>query len=152
MAKPEIRQYGVVRNGQRIYYNAELNLQQLKGLEGFEFEEIIKKRVKKPSLGTHGFYRGGVIATCLTTNMFGGWTKEDVDHYFCSLFLTETIEKVFPDGKRVEIPHIKSTGDLDQQEMNEFIAQVEQWCAENSIEILSPEEYNLSKYRIIKSK
>jgi hypothetical protein len=150
MAAPEIKQYGIVRNGQRIYYSPDLHLQQIKSLEAYEFEEIIKKRVKKPSLGTHGYYRGGIIATCLTTNKFSGWTKSEVDKFFCNLFLKEIIEKIFPDGKKVEIPFIKSTGDLDQQEMNEFIIQVEQWCSENEIEILSPEQYNLTKYRIIK--
>lgn len=152
MAAPEVKQYGIIRNGQRIYYSPDLHLQQLKSLEGEEFEEIIKKRVKKPTPGTHGYYRGGIIGTCLTTNQFAGWNKVEVDKFFCNLFLTEIIEKVFSDGKRVEITFIKSTGDLNQQEMNEFIEQVERWCTENGIEILNPEQYNLSKYRIIKNK
>lgn len=150
MARPIIRKYGIVRNGQRIYYNADVHLQQLKELEGKEFEEELKEKSHKPSPGTHGFYRGGLILTCLTTNKFGGWTKHEVDKFFCDMFLKEKIEKVFPDGKRVEIPDTKSTGDLNQHEMNEFVANVERWMTDEGIEILTKDEYNLSKYRVIK--
>ena len=154
MAKPVIKKYGIVRNGQRVYYPGSVNvhIEQMKSLEGKEFEEEIKEKSNKPSPGTHGFYRGGLIATCLTTEKFGGWDKEEVDKFFCNLFLKHIVEKVFPDGTRIEITVIQSTGDLNQQEMNEFVAKVERWMTDHDIQILTKDEYNLSKYRIIKEK
>ncbi len=152
MSKPSIRKYGIVRNGQRVYYPGSVNvhIEQMKSLEGKEFEEEIKEKSNKPSLGTHGFYRGALIATCLTTEKFGGWIKEDIDDFFCNMFLKHVVEKIFPDNTRTEIIVIHSTGDLNQHEMNEFVAKVEQWMINEGIQILTKDEYNLSKYRIIK--
>ncbi|MCC7514513.1 MAG: hypothetical protein IT212_07455 [Bacteroidia bacterium] len=148
--KPEIRHYGIIRGAKRIYYNPELHTRQMQDLDGKEFEEVIKEKHVKPSTSTHGYYRGGIISSCLTTNEFAGWDKEEVNDYFCGLFLKRVVEKIFPDGKRVEVIHIGSTGDLNQREMNEFIETVVRYLAEKGIYILSPDEYNLTKYRIIK--
>lgn len=148
--KPEIRHYGVVRNRKKLYYKPELQLLQLEQLDGKEFEETIKERKQQISPSTHGYYRGGVITSCLVTEMFGGWTEDEVHDHFVNMFLTTIVEKVFPDGRRIEIPHVESTGDLSQQRMNAFIEDVVRYLDANDIKILSPEEYNLSKYRIVK--
>lgn len=145
--KPEIRHYGIIRNRKKVYYKPELQLKQLEELDGREFEEIIKERKQRITPETHGYYRGGIINSCLTTEMFGGWSEDEVHAFFVKLFLTTVVEKIFPSGRRVEIPQVRSTGDLNQQEMNEFVNRVTEWLSEHEIEILEPEQYNLSKYR-----
>lgn len=147
--KPEIKLHGIVKRSKKVYYNPDLYVKVLQELEGKEFEEIVKEKQEKPSKNTHGFYRGGIIASCLTTEKFAGWDKDEIDDFFCNMFLSEKIEKVFG-TTRTEITRIGSTGDLNQKEMNEFIEKVIHWLSEEGIEILSPEQYNLSKYRIIK--
>lgn len=149
--KAEVRHYGIVRNGKKVYYNTDLYLRQMASLEGKEFEEIIKERHKKPSKSTHGYYRGGIIASCLTTEEFAGWEPEEVNDFFLNMFCKTIIEKGFEDQKPVEIVHIKTTAEMTQKEMNEFIEKVIAYLTSKGIQILSPEEYNLTKYRIIKT-
>lgn len=149
MGKLEIRYFGVIRNGRRIYYNQELHERQLANLEGKEFEEIIKEKSKRVSTSTHGYYRGGILPSCINSSSFDGWTEDEVHEYYANKFLRHTYEKILGD-KRIEIVIIKSTGDLNQSEMNYFVEQVSRDCAEKGIEILPPEQYNLTKYRVIK--
>lgn len=148
--KIDIRHLGVVREGQRIYYNIELHKKQLIQLEGKEFEEIIKEKLVKPSSDTHGYYRKGIIGTCLESEKFGGWEESEVHAFFANMFLRTTLVKEI-DGKEYSIPYITSTGDLSQKEMNEFLEKVIAWLAQEEIEILPSENYKIAKYRTIKT-
>ncbi len=148
--KPTIRHYGIVRNGKKVYYNPELYVRQLQDLEGKEFEETISPKFKKPSQGLFAFYWGGIISTCLTDEQFGGWDKDEADAWFCKLFLTRMVQKTMPDGQNIQIPIIRGTSDLSQEEMIEFCLKVEMYLANRGIQLLTPEEYNLTKYRIVK--
>lgn len=148
-SKPRIIHFGLIKNGKKIYYNNELYGKQIQSLEGKEFEEEIREKLKKPSQGTHGYYRGGIISTCLVSEKFGGWNEDEIHDLFCNLFLKTTIEKVFGDTGRTEITKVLSTSDLNQAEMNEFIERVIAWLATEGIEVLNPEQYNLTKYRKI---
>lgn len=149
MRKPEIKHFGIIRNGIKIYYNKELYEKQITGLEGKEFEEIIKEKSKKTSSSTHGYYRGGILPSLEESTVFSGWERNEIHEYFQSRFLMETYDRIV-NGERKEITTIRSTADLNQSEMNHFIEQVIKECAELGIEILPPEQYNLTKYRIIK--
>lgn len=150
MKQPEIRHYGIVRNGKKVYYNTDLYLRQIQSLEGKEFEETIKEKHKKPSKSTHGYYRGGIIASLLTTEEFAGWEAEEVNDFFLNMFSKRIIEKYAPSGHKTEIVHIDTTGDMNQKEMATFIDKILVYLTNQGIQILNPEEYNLTKYRIIK--
>ncbi len=150
-AHPQIIHFGRIKNCKKIYYNPELYLKQLQQLDGKEFEEIIKEKHIKPSTSTHGYYRGGIISTCLVSEKFGGWTEDEVHKYFTNKFLKTVIEKVFEStGDIIELFYIRSTSELTQKEMNDYIEQVVADLTFEGIEVLSPDEYNLQKYRIIK--
>lgn len=151
MASPDILHLGIIRNGKKIYYRPELYLRQIQLLEGKEFEERIKEKFVKPSTSTHAFYRGAIIPTCLLTEKFGGWSEDEIHTFFTNMYLSRTIEKVFESsGEVVELKEIDSTGSLNQKEMNIFIERVLAFLADEGIEVLSPEQYSLSKYRIVK--
>lgn len=142
---------GIIRNGKKIFYRPELYLKQIQALEGKEFEEQIQEKFIKASQSSHAYYRGGIIGSCLLTDKFAGWEEQDVHKYFTNKFLKRTIEKVFQStGEVAHLTSIESTGSLNQKEMNIFIEKVIAECAQEGIEILSPDEYNISKYRVVK--
>lgn len=150
MKKPEIYHYGIVKKGKAIYYNPDLYLMQLQDLEDKEFILSIKEKKKDVSVSAHGYYWGGVIGSALTSEDFGGWTKEEVHAYYTKKFLTIIVEKVFPTGEVIEVPVIRGTSDLSQIERSEYIDKVKaDLYSEHGVEVLNPEQYNLSKYRRI---
>ncbi len=138
-----IHHYGKVNEDCFLsFYNHELYNQSLIQLKGKEFDLIIKERKKNVSLDTHAYYRGGVIAECLKYEKFNGWTKEDVHDFFASIFLSSTKQLRNGENDRVAfIPTIKSTSDLSQSEMNEYINKVVKWLSEKGIVIHPPEQY-----------
>lgn len=148
MKKPRIIHYGFVKNGKKNYYQTELYAKQLAELEGKEFEEEIREKVKKTSRATTGYYRAGVLRTALQCEVFIGWSEEELHQYFTSRHLSTVIEK-FVNGERVEIPTIISTSELNQSEMNDYIQKVTVELAEMGIEVLPPENYTTTKYRPI---
>lgn len=147
MAKPKIKHLGIVKNGKKIYYNPGLYANQMRELEGKEFEEVISEKHIKPSTETHGYYRGGIIPTALLAEKFGGWTEDDIHLYYTNKYLKTVIEKFYPDGKREELVTIRSTGELNQKEMNEYIEKVKADLALEGIEVLDPQQYYLNKYK-----
>ncbi len=83
-----LKHYGKIVNGKEIYYNPDLHQETLNSLEGKEFEEILKEKHKKVSEDAFGYYYGGVIGEAMEYEMFGGWSKDDIDDFFSSMFLT----------------------------------------------------------------
>lgn len=147
--KLTIKHLGIVREGQRIYYNNDLHKKQMALLEGKEFEETTKEKRISVSADTHGYYRGGIIGTCLESNKFAGWDENEIHDHFASMFLRKTFIKEL-NGREYTVQKILSTGDLDQKEMNDFIEKVVFWLTEKDIEILPSDNYQLNKYRAIK--
>ncbi len=146
-----LRHYGKVVNGVRIYYNKPLHQENINELEDQEFEEVIKLKHKKVSTDAHGYYRGGILGTCMDYEMFGGWTKDEIHEHFSDLFLSywkaeKTMDKegftVFKDVKKVT-----STGSLNSKEMFEYCEKCIQWLADKGIVIHPPEHYLLGKYK-----
>lgn len=151
MSEPTIRFYGTVVNGKRTYFRPQLHQKALEKLEGKQFEEVIKQRFEDESPNQHAYYRGGIIkATCMETELFGGWSEVDIHDYFAKKFLTNIRPKVlkFPDGTEttIEVAHTESTGDLGKKRMSEFIDRVLIDLAENNIFPLTPEDYYYGKY------
>ena len=147
--KSEIRHIGVVKEGHKIYYNNDLYKKHILLLEGKEFDEVLKEKRVSVSTDTHGYYRAGVLKTALESEKFGGWDEDELHAFFANMFLKTTFTKVVS-GREYHVPKILSTGDLSQAEMNQFIEKVVYWLAQEEIEILSPDHYNLTKYRTIK--
>ena len=144
----QLKHFGKVVNNKKIYYNEKLYAQQLKSLEGKEFEEVIKEKSKRVSEDQHGYYRKGVIGTAMEFEMFGGYDRDDIHDLFAGLFLTEQ-RSMFLNGttERYEVKKVRSTSSLNRKEMAEFIDKCIRWLAEHEIVVKDSWEYLLDNYK-----
>lgn len=147
--KIEIKHSGKVVNGVKIYSNPLLYHQQIQDLEGKEFIEVIKEKTRKPSISQYGYYRGGILPTCHSSEMFFHFDNKDDIHtnYFAPKFLSYKV-LVELKNERYEITKVKSLSQLSEKEFSIFIERVLADCAENGIEILTPEEYKNKHYNL----
>ena len=150
MAKdPIIKHIGVIRNGQVKLYRSDLYRDCIRALEGKEIELIIKKKHNRTSKDTHGYYRGGIIKTCLQYESFAHMTEEDLHEMLAEMFLS--YQKLYVVGeKKIIRTFVKSMADLSQEETNEFIKQVEAFVTGEGVELLPAENYETDKYRTVK--
>lgn len=138
----DIKHYGRVENGKKIYYNQPLYANQLQSLEGQQFVEIIKAIRRKPSISQYNYYRGGILPTCYQSEMFCHLDNKDEVHslYFAPKFLTHKKLAIIG-GKQIEVPETRSLADLTQDEMTIFITKVKADCEMNNISIGDPQDY-----------
>lgn len=141
--KVTIKHYGYVKAGKKVYYNPELYRNQLAALEGKEFTEVITQKHEKPSRNMHNYYRGGILPTCLASEMFSHYdTTEDIhEGYFRRKFLRYVVVVTNLDGSKSEETRYRSTADLSKQEMSEFVNKVKMDCEMNGITIAEPDQY-----------
>jgi len=141
-----VRHYGKIENGKKIYFNPELYKSQIDGLEGQEFEEVIKKRFHKVSTDQHHFYRGAVLKTAHQHEAFSYFNKADDIHddVIAPMFLSH-IKPITLKGRTWDKIEYISTSSLSKEEMSIFIEKVIAWLSvEFNITILSPEDYYLT--------
>jgi len=146
--KIEIKHSGEVRNGVKYYDNPDLYRQQLQELEGKRFIEIIKEKHRTPSNGQYGFYRGGILPICYTTEMFSYFDNKDDIHsnYFAPKFLSyKVVVKV--KNERYEITKVRSLTELSEKEFAMFIERVIIECSELGIEIPDHNQYYNKYYK-----
>lgn len=150
----QLKHFGKIVNGKRLYYNVELHRETIFDLEGCEFEETIKLKHKPVSEDAFGYYFGAVVGTALKFEMFGGWDKNDVDEFFSDMFLTYTKTlcikhdngtEEFRTIKKVES---KSSG-FSSKKMREFTEKCIQWLAGNGIIVPPSENWHLEKYKTV---
>lgn len=147
-----VKHYGRIEGGKKIYYNIPLYKQQMAALENKEFVEIIEEKPFKASLDQHSYYRGGILGTCIQTEYFAHFAKEDDIHdFFADMFLKYSIQVNTSKGSKI-IYKIRSTADLTKKEYSEFIDKVKFWCADNGITILEPEQYHSRFFKTINTK
>lgn len=145
----EMKHSGEVRNGVKYYDNPDLYRQQLQELEGKRFIEVIKEKHKTPSRGQYGYYRGGILATCHSSEMFAHFdTKDDIHtNYFAPKFLSYVVQ-VRIKNERYEIKKVRSLTELSEKEMAMFLERVIADCAELGIIVLTGEEYYNKYYNL----
>jgi len=148
MSKPIIKHFGKIMNGKLYFSNEALWEQQRLALESKEFELIIKEKHKKATNDQYGYYRGGILGTCYTSEMFSHFDKPDDIHenYFAPKFLSYTTMVTILNPKtgnteRFERVKVRSMAELDRKETGEFIDKCIADCEVNGIHILTPEEY-----------
>lgn len=144
-----IRHYGKIENGKKTYYNSELYRQQIAELEGQEFEEVIKKRHRKMTNDQSAYYRGGVLGTIAKHDAFIHFNKPDDIHedIIAPMFLGYT-KMVKIRDEQWEKKMVRSTADLNKDEMREFIEKVISWAAiEFGIIILDSTQYYLTLHK-----
>lgn len=150
MPRPILKHPGKVIRGKLNFYNVQLWNQQLDALEGKEYDLVIKEKHKKPTLDQFGYYRGGILTTCHSSDIFMHFDKPDDIHenYFAPKFLSYTVMVQLPNEK-YELKKVRSMADLTREETAIFIDRVLADCAELGIHVLSPEEYYTENYKTI---
>lgn len=140
--KTQVKHYGFIKDGKKIYHNPALFKQQMDSLEGKQFVEIISEVKNKPSQSQYNYYRGGILVACHESEMFCHFDNKDLIHdcYFAKKFLTHR-ELVVLKNERYEVNVTRSLADLSDKEMSEFIDRVLAKCADLGIYVLSPTEY-----------
>ena len=134
----EVRQIGFIKGFKLVPYDQNLYNNILGYYNNKQVELTIRERRKKISTNTHGYYRGVLIPTVLSTEAFGGWDRHKVHKFFAHMFLKD-IETIEVRGKIYIIETILSTAKLSQKEMNLFIDKVREYLLiEHQITILDP--------------
>lgn len=138
----QIKHYGTIKGGKKIYFNQTLYDSQMQSLEGKDFVEIIQEVHRKPSVNSNNYYRGGILPTCYQAEMFSHLDNKDQIHslYFAPKFLTH-IELVNIAGEQKEVTITRSLADLNQEEMTSFITKVKSECNLLGLEIGEPQDY-----------
>jgi hypothetical protein len=147
----KVKHYGKVEKGKKKYFNPIMYAKQLEALEGKEFVEIISERPKKRTPDQHGYYFGGVLGTCLKSELFSHFNSPEEIHeaFFGPQFLSYTIRvemgrEVYNQKKE------RRLSSLNRKEFAEFIDKVIRWCAMHDIIILSPDDYYQEYYKTVR--
>src|SRR3972149_4596934 len=139
----QIWQQVYVKGFKLNFYDESLHANMLGFYEGQQIEFCIRRKKKKVSSNTHGYYRGVLLPVCLNSNIFGGWRIDDIHDFFADKFLGDIKTKQF-EGRNIIIRSVRSTADLSQEEMNQFINEVRQFLEEH--EIKTPEPIKAKSY------
>jgi hypothetical protein len=144
----DIKHYGRIKDGRKIYNNIDLYKDQLASLEGCEFIEILKKKHIKVTSDQHAYYRAAILITCYKTEMFNSLDSKDCvhDEYFAPKFLSYT-KMVTIGGVSKEEIKVRSLADLSKDEMTDFINRCLEECRELNIEIPDTESYYQKYYQ-----
>ena len=144
----KIKHVGKVEKGKKRYYNPDIYAKQLQALEGREFVEIIQERPKRRTPDQHGYYFGGILATCLKTEYFSHfYTVEELhENFFGPLFLSYSV-RVEVGNEVYNQKKERRVSSLSRKEFSEFIDKVLNWCGENGITILPSEQYHSEFYK-----
>ena len=149
--KSEVIHKGLIRNGRFVWDRPEVVTKAMEALEGKRIKASFEEEDNDISRSQFGYYFGGIIRnTCLRSEIFKGWSVEEIDNHFRTKFLSlqNMKEMKLPDGRirLVRIISHMSFEDISKDEMTEFIEKVIEELNSHDIHPLSPDEYNLKKY------
>ena len=128
----EVWQHGFVKGFDLKPYNEKLHASILGYYNNHEVEYIIRRPKKRPTMESHGYYRGVILPCAQASNIFGGWNLEEIHKFFASEFLKDVITTEI-NGRIFITTHILSTGSISKKQMAKFIQDVIQWLAENGV-------------------
>jgi len=150
MSDIAIKNFGKIIGGKIHFFKPHLYQTIIDKYEGKDIVVIVQERFEDTTTDQHGYYRAGIIrATCMETELFGGWTESDIHDFFAERFLSYTKQKELG-GKAVNVLKTESTADIGKKKMRKFIDDVLNFLAEHDIFPLSPENYVMTKYRTTK--
>ena len=132
-----IKHRGVVRLGKFQPDYKEGFLAEFQRLEGKRVEVTVRPESKQRTNPQNKYYWGVVLRLISEET---GYDTEELHNIFKGMFLREAAE-ITKGDKRVVIPYIKSTRDLDTKEFDEYIEKIKRWAAmELSLYIPDPNE------------
>ena len=135
-----VKHKGKVTDGELYLNNVEYYNLCLKEFEGKEIEVIVKEKEKDPTLRQYGYYFGVVLPTALKDEIFGGWSKEELDAYLKSNFLQKTKLKII-NNIPVELRYSPSKAIITKEEMTEFLNKVITFLAQQGVIVPESHEY-----------
>lgn len=140
--------YGKMKdNGEPEFYDKERFKQNRLELRGKEFGLIIFEKQEKVTIDQHGYMRGGIIAaTCMRAEKFAGWNEIEIYNYFADMFFFVPVIKTFGEIT-VKFKKRLSMTTCGKKRASKFIDDTIRYLSEEGIEVLSPEEYLLGKYK-----
>lgn len=141
-----VKHFGRVKDGVLYYYKPSLLTLVMNNLEGKEFVITLEERFIDTTQDQHGYYRTTNRWLIENTEQFGGWTEDNVHEFAVSLFLTH--KKVIEyRGISQDVTIVESTADIGKRRMRDFIDKWIGWLLSEEIEVPTPEEMVVGKYR-----
>jgi len=144
--KPKIRNYGRLKTGIFYPYKPQLFEQVKKDLEGKEVEVVIQERVYDTTMDQHGYWRAGIIRTCMQTEIFGGWSEDDIHDFlmdenagYDKMFIIKGVNKI----KRM----VPSMASLSKKETAILITKTLAYLSTLGIFPEEPQNYIIGKYK-----
>lgn len=137
-----LRTTGMVKDGVFRPFDPIRSTNKLKQFEGQIIDVIYQLHDEPKTKNQLGYLWQGIIkSVCMRTEMFGGWTKDEIYEFFCAYFLADF--KIMKDtkGEQVSVMTIKSLSRLNKRETSEFIDKIINWLALNEIHVPSPDEW-----------
>lgn len=145
--KPLLRHLGNAKDGVAYLDDVELYVENIKSLEGQRIQVTIEAYSEPKTQGQLGYFFGGILPTAMQDECFGGWTKQEIREHLESKFLQKTYMKTI-NGEEVCIFTTETVGDLNKEQLNEFIGDCLWYLAGLGIEVKDPSQYRLDKYRV----
>lgn len=153
MEAGRIKHLGICKGGEFKPYKPGLLKSDLLRNEGKPMYLCLVPYKEEKSIDQLGYLHGGIIeGTCVHTEMFGGWTHDEIYNYFLTKFAQFDVHKEMPDGNIVEFSMREPIRDFSKNRMSKFIEDVINYLAINDIHVLPPEEYIVGKYKAVKQK
>lgn len=146
---PDIIFYGTIKNGKRLYWKPNLHQTLISSLEGKVFEEIIRERIEPSTDDQRGYLFGAIIRkTCMNTELFGGWTEDEIYDFFAGKFFSVKKTVIFK-GKEYTIKKplsLNKRNGAGKKRVSEFISRIVEFLANEGIEVQDPSSYKLNSY------
>ena len=151
--EPIVKHIGWIKNGEFKPLDKTRHKEALKALENKQVELFVQERISDETPDQRGYLFGAIIkATCMQTDTFAGWTKEEIYQHFCNLFLKEEFAKE-ANGILTTVTRIRGVSDLNIKEMSVFIDDIVNYLAlRHEIYVLPPDQYMVGRYKTVKLK
>lgn len=150
METGQIRHKGIFKNGKFKPFKPTMLKNDILSREGKAGYIVLEDYVEEKTKDELGYYYGGIITgTCMATEAFGGWEKNEIDEFFQNMFLSEHMIKEL-NGEVVSFPYRNRISKLRKSEMAVFINKVIDYLqAHLDIEVLPSDMYIKGKYKSI---
>lgn len=137
-----LRTTGIVKDGVFRPFDPKRSSEKLKQFEGQIIDVVYQLHEEPKSKNQLGYFWQGIIkSVCMRTEMFGGWTKDEIYEFFCGYFLVDHKTLIDSKGEQHLVRTAKSLSSLSKRQTAEFIDNVINFLAQNDIHVPSPDEW-----------
>lgn len=138
----QIKHKGTIINGKKVYDFPKVHQARLDSLEGKRFEETLEAEHEKVTKYQWGYYFGGIIkGTCMNSEIFNGWTFNEIKKGLLTSLRTTDKVVIFPNGNEKIMKYTDDLKQYSKSEMVKYIDDVLNFLAELEIHPLPPDYY-----------